>query len=131
MPRVPTRSFDLTSEADTRKRAFAEANKKPRRITLKRRESEHEIQKALVQHLKLFAYPDVYWTAIPNGSKRTIGVARKLKAEGVRAGAPDILLIREGKALGLELKAAGGAQSPAQKATEELWWKAGGHYVVA
>jgi hypothetical protein len=30
--------------------------------------------------------------AIPNGGKRHIGVARKLKAEGQRAGVPDLFL---------------------------------------
>ena len=30
--------------------------------------------------------------AIPNGGKRHIGTARKLKAEGVRSGVPDIFL---------------------------------------
>jgi hypothetical protein len=30
--------------------------------------------------------------AVPNGGKRHIGVARKMKAEGVKAGVPDIVL---------------------------------------
>jgi hypothetical protein len=57
--------------------------------------------------------------AIPNGGARHIAVALKLKAEGVKAGVPDIFLPwRSGEYAGLfiELKADGGKISPAQQA---------------
>lgn len=37
-------------------------------------------------------FPDVLIVAIPNGGKRTIGVARKLKDEGVVSGIPDLFI---------------------------------------
>lgn len=38
-------------------------------------------------------YPDLEWMYhIPNGGKRDIGTAKKLKAEGVKSGVPDICL---------------------------------------
>lgn len=57
--------------------------------------SEHEEQVTFIRWCDTYAYrcPDLaYVVAIPNGGKRSIGVARKMKAEGVRAGYPDLLL---------------------------------------
>jgi hypothetical protein len=50
--------------------------------------SEHAEQVAFVRWFRL-QYRDVRIIAIPNGGKRHIGVARKLKAEGVESGVPD------------------------------------------
>jgi len=44
------------------------------------------------------------WWAVPNGGRRTLGVARKMKAEGAKAGVPDITLIHNGKYYGIEVK---------------------------
>jgi hypothetical protein len=133
----PVLDYDPGSpEAQRGKVRFAETceAEKPRKPTGGKRKrpsaSEHQIQKSLVDHLKLFAYPDVYWTAIPNGGQRSKAVAGKLKAEGVRAGAPDLLFIANGSVLGLELKTKSGTQSPAQIDTEGLWRRAGGQYAV-
>jgi hypothetical protein len=53
--------------------------------------SEHQEQIALFQWAAY--HPELRWMhAIPNGGKRTIGVARKMKAEGVKSGVPDIFL---------------------------------------
>lgn len=51
-------------------------------------------------------YPDLEWMYhIPNGGKRDIGTARKLKAEGVKAGVPDIHLpVARGKYIGLYIE---------------------------
>lgn len=56
--------------------------------------------------------------ATPNGGKRHIGVARKLKAEGVCAGVPDLTLpcARQGyHGLYIEMKAEKGTVSKPQK----------------
>jgi hypothetical protein len=37
-------------------------------------------------------YPDVLIFAVPNGGKRTIGVAKKMKDEGVVSGIPDLFV---------------------------------------
>lgn len=81
---------------------------------------EHDEQKALIRVCKLHEkkYPGLELLfAIPNGQKRTIGVAKKLKAEGVKAGVPDLFLpVPRGECHGLfiELKAKGGRVSNLQ-----------------
>ena len=57
--------------------------------------SEHTEQVALFNWCKMMEgrHPQLALIfAIPNGGKRHIGTARKLKAEGVRSGVPDIFL---------------------------------------
>ena len=59
------------------------------------RDLEHQEQVALFNWAKFFENKckDLgMMYAIPNGGKRHIAVARKLKAEGVKAGVPDIFL---------------------------------------
>lgn len=54
---------------------------------------EHQEQKTLFDFIRLHEgqHPELTLIyAIPNGGKRHVGVARKLKAEGVRAGVADI-----------------------------------------
>lgn len=60
-----------------------------------RREGEHNEQVLLFQLLNAHSveYPDLAKAfAIPNGGQRHVLVAAKLKAEGVKAGSPDICL---------------------------------------
>ena len=52
---------------------------------------EHKEQVALIQWFDL-QIKDHKIFAIPNGGDRNIVVAKKLKAEGVRAGVPDLFL---------------------------------------
>ena len=55
--------------------------------------SEHDEQVALFNILRMYEdkYPELKWVfAIPNGGHRHISVARKMKAEGVKAGVWDI-----------------------------------------
>lgn len=57
--------------------------------------TEHEEQVALFRWAALYArrYPSLgLMFAIPNGGKRAMTTARRLKAEGVHAGVPDIFL---------------------------------------
>jgi hypothetical protein len=74
--------------------------------------------------------PGLFWTAIPNGEKRSVETGARLKRAGVRAGNPDILLLRCGMCIGLELKTEKGRQTETQKATQVDWEKAGGMYVL-
>tara|TARA_R110000823_G_scaffold285821_1_gene404232 strand:- start:294 stop:638 length:345 start_codon:yes stop_codon:yes gene_type:complete len=62
---------------------------------------EHQIQKAIAQYLNLLG---LCWWAVPNGGRRNIGTAKKLKAEGVKSGVPDITLIYKGRYYGIEVK---------------------------
>lgn len=93
----------------------------------KRASPERAIQtaivKALHQHCK---FP---WFAVPNGGKRHVHTAIKLKAEGVRAGVPDLVFVLPGgRFAGLELKAEKGRLSDAQKEWRDRitalcgWW---------
>src|SRR5699024_10256580 len=78
------------------------------------RMTEHDEQVQLIRWAGLArgAYPALRWLhAVPNGGARNIVVARKLKAEGVQRGVPDLCLpVPRGPYHGLyiELKRAGG-----------------------
>jgi len=85
--------------------------------------TEHAEQVALFQIASIKAKTDDRWLllyAVPNGGKRSIGVAVKLKAEGAKAGVPDMFLpvaIGGNHGLYVELKRVrGGALSPEQRA---------------
>lgn len=86
------------------------------------KQTEHLHQVALINWARLNTkkYPELdLLFAIANGGKRHIGVARKLKAEGVKPGIPDLFLpVARGKYHGffIEMKADGGRLSPAQRA---------------
>src|SRR5690242_7692047 len=59
----------------------------------KRAEPEHAEQAALIRwcNARVDVCADLAWVyAIPNGGKRDIATARKLRAEGVKAGYPDL-----------------------------------------
>ena len=85
--------------------------------------TEHAEQAALLHwsHLHESRWPELELLfAIPNGGHRHPGVARKLQAEGVRAGIPDLYLpVARGGAYGLwiEMKVSGGKLSRRQEIT--------------
>ena len=86
-----------------------------------RRRPEQAIQKALADHLRARAAPGTYWFHPANGGARTAIEGAILKACGVRAGTPDLILIKDGKTFGLELKADNGRVNPTQaQAHEEM-----------
>ena len=93
-----------------------------------RRQPEYEIQCAVVKHLHARAPKSVYWCSIPNEGKRPPRIGKRLKDMGLRAGAPDLLVIVRGTAYGVELKAGKGKPSPAQLDTQVGWMMAGGAY---
>lgn len=111
----------------------------------KRDNPEFRLQCLVADVLRLQGREGLYWTALPFGEVRehatkvtaTGKVVRysrtgqRLQRMGARAGAPDILLIWNGKAIGLELKTEKGRQSPEQRDTERDWTMAGGVYFVA
>lgn len=83
-----------------------------------RSQEEHMIQVAITNYLGFMNYP---FFAIPNGGQRHPGVARKLKAEGVKAGVADLFIMipnanRNG--LFVEVKTPTGTQSESQKEFE-------------
>lgn len=82
--------------------------------------SEHQEQAALFEYLELESgrHPEYRLAfAVPNGARTSMSVAKKLKAEGLRAGVPDVCIpIPSGKYHGmfLELKRLGGKPSDVQ-----------------
>jgi hypothetical protein len=90
---------------------------------------EQQIHAAVVQHLKLRAAPGVVWFHPNNGAylggKRAVhgAIGKRL---GVRAGVADLILLRNGHAYALELKAPNGRQTIAQMEFMSDWHDAGG-----
>lgn len=84
---------------------------------LEHQEQVHLMQWWALAH-KLFGIPEQLFFAIPNGGERNVIVASKLKAEGVRAGVPDLFLaVPHGAFSGLFIelkKTKGGRVSPNQ-----------------
>jgi len=82
--------------------------------------SEHDEQVAFFDWLELAALQDDRLSlafAIPNGGHRHIGVARKLKNEGVKPGIPDVCIpvaIGGYHGLWIEMKSAKGQPTPVQ-----------------
>jgi hypothetical protein len=75
--------------------------------------SEHDEQVGFINWFRA-KYPSVLIFAIPNGEKRAISVAKRLKAEGVVRGVPDLYVPAWN--LWIEMKrASGGRLSPDQK----------------
>jgi hypothetical protein len=99
----------------------------------KRSYPERAIQTAIVKALTAHCKPQsAYWFAIPNGGKRDAISGARLKAEGVRPGAPDLgFVLPTGLAAFLEIKAAKGRQSVQQEFTEHQINALGGRYAVA
>lgn len=65
------------------------------------RNDEHDVQKAICNYLDIRKV--CYW-AVPNGGNRNKIEASRLKAEGVKAGVPDLTVVYEGMYYGLEVK---------------------------
>lgn len=89
--------------------------------------SEHSEQVGLI-HWFRGRFPGVLIFAIPNGEKRAISVAKRLKAEGVVRGVPDLYVPQWN--LWIEMKRQkGGRLSPEQKQVID-YLKGIGHTVV-
>jgi len=73
----------------------------------RRHRPEAAIQRAVCDHLRLRAKPDVVWLHCPNGERRDKITGAKLKRMGVLAGASDLLFWHNGNSFALELKAPG------------------------
>lgn len=99
----------------------------------KRQYPERAIQCAIVKALKAYCKPQqAFWYAIPNGGKRDVITAARMKAEGVQPGAPDLgFVLPFGLAAFLEIKADKGRQSISQEFIEKQINALGARYEVA
>ena len=98
-------------------------------MTLRR--LEDQLQRAVLEHLEVRAVPSCSWFHVGNGGYRTRVEARVFRSLGVKAGVPDLILIRDGKTYGLELEADGGRLTPVQQTTHVLMREAGAVVEVA
>ena len=78
---------------------------------------EHYIQSTFVQWFRLNHKRHIVY-AVPNGDKRSMLTAVRLKKEGVLAGVPDLhILLDNGKSFFLEIKTEKGKLNKNQKST--------------
>lgn len=92
--------------------------------------TEHQEQIGLVNWFKR-TYPQYPIFAIPNGEKRAISVAKRLKAEGVVSGVPDLcIVLNDARVLWVEMKRVKSSKlSPEQKAIHAIYEELG-HIVI-
>ena len=95
------------------------------------RRLEQALQQSVVEHLQWRARPNVWWTHIPLGGARFKTEAAIFKGLGVRRGAPDLLIVIDGRACFLELKAPGGRVTAAQHECHAALLAAGARVAVA
>lgn len=95
----------------------------------------HDLEDAFqIEAAKLFSAllpDDSWWCHVPNGGKRPLKTAIRLKKMGTRAGAPDNLIVYRGKAHWIELKARYGSLQQSQIDTIPLLESAGSPVAVA
>lgn len=87
-------------------------------------DEEHRIQCACVRWFFL-QYPRLHGRlfAVPNGGRRDVTTAAKLKAEGVVAGVADLILLKSNRdygALLIEMKTLKGRQRDSQKQWQNI-----------
>jgi hypothetical protein len=92
---------------------------------------EQQLQRAIVEHLRWRAQLKVWWCHLANGGWRSPTEAKIFKALGVVAGAPDLLIVADGRAYFLELKAPRGRISAAQHKCHEALRAAGASVAIA
>lgn len=89
--------------------------------------SEHEEQCAVMNWAMLMerVYPDLEMLfSVPNGARTSMGTAKKLKAEGLKAGIPDlILLVPRGKWHGLLIEMKREKAPPSSLSEAQRWWR--------
>lgn len=76
--------------------------------------AEDYVQASIIAYLRRVLIDGVAF-AIPNGGKRSISVARVLKATGVLPGVSDLIILLPGKTICAEVKTAKGRVSPEQR----------------
>jgi hypothetical protein len=81
------------------------------------RRPEEQLHRAVVDLLTIYeARGLLAYCHVPNGGARSKTEAGVLKATGVRAGVPDLLIWTRSSGFGIELKSGAGKLSPAQVA---------------
>jgi hypothetical protein len=89
--------------------------------------TEAQLQRAVIAFLRLAA-PEAVAFAIPNAARRSATGRATNAVAGLLSGAPDLILVHDGRALFLELKSAKGRVSP-QQAEAHARLRAAGAFV--
>ncbi len=76
--------------------------------------SEDDLQSAIVQEWRARGVPGSVLTAIPNGGRRDLVTAARLKRQGVLAGIPDLFACGAGGLAFIELKNPAGKSKKAE-----------------
>lgn len=79
-------------------------------------DAEGAIQRAVFANLRDRSAPGVFAFHVPNAGKRSHIGGAILKGQGLTAGVPDIIAVKDGKCFALELKKFNGKLSENQKA---------------
>lgn len=87
--------------------------------------SEAQIHAAVVAYCHRAMRPGVVVHHSPNEGKRTRWEGAQLARTGVMTGFPDLLFVADGRAYGLELKAAKGRLTPSQAMAHDRLKEAG------
>jgi hypothetical protein len=93
--------------------------------------SEHEEQKTLIAWLD---FKKIAYFAVPNEGLRTQRNGARLKAQGMVAGAPDIVLVDLTSAevpVAIEMKTKKGRLTDSQRNMHDIMRRAGWHVIVA
>lgn len=96
--------------------------------------SEHALQVQVIGLIEIGkTHPDITAVAIPNAGRRSWKVGKRMKAEGMRRGAPDLaVLMPEGRVGWLEMKKPKrGVQSDYQMGFEAKCKRLGHSYALA
>jgi hypothetical protein len=98
---------------------------------MKRQRPEQATQRAVVEHLRLRAKPGVVYWHTPNQRRQSPRQGVEWKRQGVLAGVSDLILLHDGNAFALELKADNGRLSEAQREFLDAFNNAGGYSAYA
>lgn len=92
--------------------------------------TEHQEQIGFVNWFKC-TYPQYPIFAIPNGEKRAISVAKRLKAEGVVSGVPDLcIVLNDARVLWVEMKRVKSSKLSPEQKTIHANYEELGHTVI-
>ena len=93
--------------------------------------SEQAIHRAVCQHLRQRGPSGLVWWHAPNGGRRRPVEAAIFAGLGVRPGVSDLILLHDGRAFALELKAERGRPTAAQMQFISEFRAAGGEASIA
>ena len=91
----------------------------------RKKQPEQAIQKNLVKSLPFILPRGAFMFAVPNGGKRVGKEGAILAGQGVVPGVTDLIILWDGRAFGLEVKAPKGSLSDSQKHAQEAMRRAG------